>query len=177
MDKDIEMRDSTDQAAYHDLSSLKARGWTARLVQKFLGEPDDTDRARVANTGRPKNLYCAKRVASIEIHDPQFKAEKDKAAMYSARLKQTQSVKKKNLAGLVGDITLPEFDLPYNEVLDQVNKKRYLTKNWLEHLQNGLRSEFCWIAWPHLHGGWKFLVAMPGYAKLAICSKPGCYLI
>lgn len=102
---------------------VKARGWTARLVQKFLGEPDDTDRVRVANTGRPKNLYCAKRVAFIENHDADFRAEKDKAAMDSERLKQTQSVRKKNLASVVENMKLPELDLPYEEILDQANKK------------------------------------------------------
>lgn len=123
MDENLTAPGSADRSDYLDLSSLKARGWTARLVQKFLGEPDDTERMTAVHTGRPKNLYCAKRVASIEIHDANFRAEKEKAAMYSARLKQTQAVKKKNLAGVVGDMTLPEFDLPFEELLDQANKK------------------------------------------------------
>lgn len=165
------------EEAFFDLKALKQRGWTARLVSAFLGEPDDTERVTAAHTGRPKNLYCAKRVASIEIHDANFRAEKEKAAMYSDRLKQTQSVKKKNLAGVVEDMALPEFDLPYEELLEQANKKRYLTKILPGQRQNGLRSEFCRIGWPHLHGGWKYLVVMLGYAKLAICLEPGCWLI
>lgn len=123
MDENSEVRAASDLPAYHDLNSLKARGWTARLVKQFLGEPDDTDRARAANTGRPKNLYCAKRVALIEMHDPHFRAEKDKAAMYSGRLKQTQDTKKKNLVNVVESLMLPDFDLPWPAVMEQANKK------------------------------------------------------
>lgn len=126
---DFQPTTSPIEEAFFDLKALKQRGWTARLVSDFLGEPDDTDWARVANTGRPKNLYCAKRVAFIEIYDANFRAEKEKAAMYSDRLKQTQSVKKKNLAGVVEDMTLPEFDLLYEELLDQANKKKILDEN------------------------------------------------
>jgi hypothetical protein len=129
MDEDLTAPGSADRPVYYDLSSLKARGWTARLVTVFLGEPDDTERMTAVHTGRPKNLYCAKRVASIEIHDANFRAEKEKAAIYSARLKQTQAVKKKNLAGLVDDMTLPELDLPFEELLEQANKKILFDEN------------------------------------------------
>ncbi len=123
MDQNSDVRTSADLPAYHDLTSLKARGWTARLVRQFLGEPDDTERMTSAHTGRPKNLYCAKRVAFIENHDPQFMVEKSKASKYSDRLRQTQDSKKKNLAGIVDAMTLPEFSLPFEEILDQAAKK------------------------------------------------------
>lgn len=118
-----DVRAAGDLPTFYDLSRLKERGWTSRLVKQFLGEPDYTDRARVANTGRPKNLYCAKRVAFIESHDPQFKVEKDKAATYSGRLRQTQDTKKKNLAGVVESMTFPEIDLPWSALMGQAQEK------------------------------------------------------
>lgn len=111
------------ESAFLDLRALKQRGWTARLVRIFLGEPDDTERVGATHTGRPRNLYSAKRVASVEIHDSQFKAEKEKAALYSGRLKQNQNSKKKNLVGIVEEMMLPQFDLHFEELLEHAHKK------------------------------------------------------
>lgn len=41
---DFQPTTSTIQEAFLDLKALKRRGWTARLVSAFLGEPDDTER-------------------------------------------------------------------------------------------------------------------------------------
>lgn len=122
-------KSSKPERIFLDLKALKHRGWTSRLVRIFLGEPDDTERVGAAHTGRPKNLYCAERVASVEIHDAQFRAERDKAAMYSGRLKQTQDAKRKNLVGVVEAMDLPVFDLPFDELLGQAKKKLKVDRN------------------------------------------------
>lgn len=92
-----------------DLKALQQRGWTKRLVERFLGEPDQLYRVLGAQSGRPQNLYSAKRVARVELSDREFAAEKRRTELYASRLKGVQGAKKKNLAAMVEAMTMPDL--------------------------------------------------------------------
>lgn len=107
-----------------DLKALQQRGWTKRLVERFLGEPDQLYRVPGAQSGRPQNLYSAKRVAHIELSDPDFIAERRRTELYASRLKGVQGQKKKNLAAMVDGMTMPDLESQLEDLLQQAEKKR-----------------------------------------------------
>lgn len=123
------MIDIENTDAFYDFTALRKRGWTKRLVQRFLGEPDQMPRVVGSQSGRPQNLYSAKRVAHIELSDPDFIAEKRRTELYASRLKGVQGAKKKNLAAMVDAMTLPDLGLQIEELLQHAEKKREAEEN------------------------------------------------
>jgi hypothetical protein len=59
---------------YADLDALRARGWTDRLVKRFLGRPDWHAPVNHWANSTGKYLYDLARVQSIERTD-EFRAE------------------------------------------------------------------------------------------------------
>lgn len=118
------MTDADKPVSYYDFTALRDRGWTKRLVERFLGEPDSLNRGVGAQSGRPQNLYSANRVMHIETSDQDFIAEKRRTELYASRLKGVQGAKKRNLAAMVEEMNLPDFELQEQELLQQAEKKR-----------------------------------------------------
>lgn len=114
---------------FYDFAALRERGWTKRLIQRFLGEPDQMPRIVGSQSGRPQNLYSAKRVAQVELSDQEFIAEKGRTELYARRLKGVQGAKKQNLAAMVNTMTMPDLGLQVEELLLQAEKKREADEN------------------------------------------------
>jgi hypothetical protein len=72
--------------AYVTLASLKERGWTNALVNKFLGDPDDT-RANRYSRSAPIRLYKMERVSAVEM-TPDWQIAKAKSAKRSATARE-----------------------------------------------------------------------------------------
>lgn len=124
------MTDIENTDNFYDFAALRERGWTKRLVQRFLGEPDQMPRIVGSQSGRPQNLYIAKRVAQVELSDSEFIAEKRRTELYAARLKGVQRAKKKNLAAMVDVMTMPDLGLQIEELLQEAEKSGKLTRIW-----------------------------------------------
>jgi hypothetical protein len=51
---------------YITTSGLRERGWTAKLIRDFAGNPDKTERNPVYKSAAPMRLYLLKRIKRIE---------------------------------------------------------------------------------------------------------------
>jgi len=76
------------------LTQLKIRGWSPKLIEKFLGPPDETARNPVFRSKAPMKLWKRSRVESSETQ-PEFIAYQSKRATASARSKSVAERKRR----------------------------------------------------------------------------------
>lgn len=104
---------------YLTMRHLRERGWTERLVRRFLGNPDDRLPNTHINGGSPQRLFLASRVEQIERDDQGFIAEKIRSQEYSLSLQGARDSKRQSLDALVRGIPLPCLSIAIDDVLAQ----------------------------------------------------------
>lgn len=81
-------------------STLRARGWTATLIQRFLGESDREVRNPVFRSAAPMKLYAIHRVEEAE-KTPAFRQAQVEAKVRSMRAQSVAEQRRKELISLV----------------------------------------------------------------------------
>lgn len=134
---------------FYSTSELKKRGWTERLIQKYLPEPDSSAPNPYRRTGAPKRLYRPSKVHAIEAADAAFRLDKARSDGYSDRLQVQSDAKRLHLELLVRGIPLPALTMEWGEVRRQacelrlaspINQKRSESELALEVLLGTMES-------------------------------------
>ncbi|MCL6568685.1 MAG: hypothetical protein K6T35_07355 [Meiothermus silvanus] len=86
------------------LAGLRQRGWTAKLVERFLGAPDRTAPNPHYRSAPPMRLWAIERVEAVE-QDPRFQQALQEARRRQAGAKQ--AVERKRELTLAAARTLP----------------------------------------------------------------------
>lgn len=93
---------------YLTYRQLKGRGWTKRLVERFLGAADALTTNPHVSSGRPMRLYNSGRVDSAEIQDS-FKSSLESSKVKQARSNAIHASKSEALCQMAEaiDVTIP----------------------------------------------------------------------
>lgn len=94
---------------HYTQSELLNSGWTMKLIEMFLGEPDDTAPNPHYENGAPMKLYLIRKVEAIEQSNI-FKSEQDK--IIEKKIKRAERAKNKLPAPNMGRA---KTDVPTSE--------------------------------------------------------------
>ena len=104
-----------EKEQYVSLKGLKAEGWTDKLIQKFLGNPDKTARNPMFASAAPVKLYSRTRVQSVS-QTPEFPEEKQKADARKKGAQKAVSTKKDALMAEIEKLEIQVKILPFEKV-------------------------------------------------------------
>ena len=134
---------NANQHEYLTYRQLRGRGWTKRMVERFLGTADALTTNPHVSSGRPMRLYSSGRVDSAEILDS-FKAGLESAKVKSARSNAIHVSKSEALCQMAKaiDVTIPsiskenlslwsqqEYGAYVNDIDRHKNEVTYLVAN------------------------------------------------
>ena len=91
--------------SYFSVSDLRRRGWTRRLIERFLGAPDGAKPNPHLRRGRPMRLFDAGRVQVVES-DPGFCEESEASRQRGALVMEGVRTKVETLLRLVGEVQI-----------------------------------------------------------------------
>lgn len=123
-----------EKEQYVSLKGLKAEGWTDKLIQKFLGEPDKTARNPMFASAAPVKLYNRTRVLSVS-QTKEFLEEKQKADVRKNSARKAVSTKKDALMAEIKKLKIQVEILPLEKIknlaIDAYNDhKAYLSMEY-----------------------------------------------
>jgi hypothetical protein len=104
------------------MSSLKTRGWTQLMVEKFLGAPDQLAKNPRYRSAAPMRLYSLARVEEAEMAEGVIAAlakAREKAAVRSAAARTGAATKTKNLLAMVEGLEVSMPVLPCIEIMQR----------------------------------------------------------
>lgn len=110
-----------ESVALLTVADLKARGWSQRLVGRFLGDPDSYSNPGF-KAGRPARLYAIARVRQVELRQPEFALERQRSVAAARRLDLLAQQKQRGLMEVAASINLPPLVMPYSTLLSSVSK-------------------------------------------------------
>ncbi|MFC8429806.1 hypothetical protein [Streptomyces sp. NPDC057253] len=87
MAKDGQDQDPRGRRAYLSAAGLRARGWTAGMIRRLLGEPDLRRANPCFRTAPPTRLYSVERVAAVERSE-EFRAVSAAAVRRSGAVRE-----------------------------------------------------------------------------------------
>jgi hypothetical protein len=137
-------RNPTPDSSRHEYCSvkdLKSRGWTERLVQKYLPVPDCTVENPHLRSAAPKRLYLLSRVLTIETESESFRADKARSESYSGRLQVQSDAKRLHLESLVRGIVLPALTIPWADLQRAARQFRFSNPANLNRSESELAVE------------------------------------
>jgi hypothetical protein len=106
---------------------LRARGWTRRLIERFLPKPDATPPNIQNRSGPEVKLYDRKRVEMVERRED-FQAAKEQAATRKASAARAIATKRERtleyIRGVVIEVPTMEEDEPIRRVCNHYNVRR-----------------------------------------------------
>lgn len=91
-------------------STLKSRGWTERLIEKFAGNPDRVVRNPHSRKSSDMKLYLKSRIEDIEQQEI-FKIELEKSLVRQKRRKDVVIKMKAKTFDWANSLPKPEFEL------------------------------------------------------------------
>jgi hypothetical protein len=108
-------RSQEEKELYVSMKGLKAEGWTDKLIQKFLGEPDKTARNPMFASAAPVKLYNRTRVLSVS-QTKEFLEEKQKADVRKESARKAVLTKKDALMSKIEQLEIQVKTLPPEKV-------------------------------------------------------------
>ena len=99
-------------STYFSLAQLRDRGWTRRLIERYLGAPDLSARPSGFKFGRPSSLFEARRVQGIEL-DSTFSQVSEASKERQLLMSRVARSKTQGLIDLVdgAQIDVPAWDV------------------------------------------------------------------
>lgn len=108
-----------ENVALLTVADLRARGWSQRLVGRFLGDPDTYSNPGF-KAGRPARLYSIGRVRQVEFRQPECALERQRSVAAAKRLDVLAQQKQRGLMDVAVSINLPVLVMPYSTLLSCV---------------------------------------------------------
>jgi hypothetical protein len=112
-----------DEEATVSTRDLLRRGWSKRLIARYLDAPDKALRNPYIASGAEKRLYLLARVEKIECQ-PTFIAARERSAKYSKRLKETAKSSREAMLAYVESLVLPRLTLRFSEIMEQARERK-----------------------------------------------------
>ncbi|MBK4736089.1 hypothetical protein [Noviherbaspirillum pedocola] len=113
-----------------DVSGLRLRGWTPRMIRNLLGTPDNCGWAPGQTASQHPSLYAIARVMHAENTDWRFLAERDLTATCSSRLHRAKGRAREKLCNVVEEIALPVLVEPLEDLLEAARLMQNFDAKW-----------------------------------------------
>lgn len=113
------MTPTTLPPPYYSVSQLRGRGWTQRLIDHFLGAPDDSQlnvMAPVNRRGRPMRLFSVDRVQLVES-DPGFNEKAGESKLRGLIAVEGVRIKSEAILSIVAHVRMPLADWSVDELV------------------------------------------------------------
>lgn len=113
------MTPTTLPTPYYSVSQLRGRGWTQRLIDHFLGAPDDSQLNELVpanRRGRPMRLFRVDRVNRVES-DPGFSRKADVSKLRGLIAMEGVRTKTEAILSIVGDVRVPLADWSVDQLI------------------------------------------------------------
>ena len=104
---------------YYALKEIRARGWSLRLIETVLGEPDKLVRIHRRRSSAPARLWSRERVEAAEKSSPDFIGYQPKRAAASARSKKTAERKRGELRADIDRLAVTVHVIPHGEAIER----------------------------------------------------------
>lgn len=112
------MSNNKNKTEYITKSHVIERGWTERLIKKFLGEPDATRPNPMYKCASPMKLYDKKRVQRIERRKS-FKEEMESTTKRKDSAQKAVSTKIEKALSYANTVEIEIPVMNYNDVINQ----------------------------------------------------------
>lgn len=119
-------RSQEEKELYVSMKGLKAEGWTDKLIQKFLGEPDKTARNPMFASASPVKLYSRERIHEV-LQTKAFLEEKEKADIRKKSARKAVETKQDSLMEKIRQLEILVEILPPGKV------KRLAIESYNDH--------------------------------------------
>jgi hypothetical protein len=116
------MSEHPDKNSYLSLQDLQAKGWSRRLISRYLGDPDRVAVTSQSLSGRPSSLYCAKRVRAVSTR-PDLAKEFAQVQTFVIRNQRVANERFENMRSAVVAMALPDLRHDISTVLCNVRRQ------------------------------------------------------
>lgn len=103
-------------------AGLRARGWTAGMIRRLLGEPDLRRANPLSRTAPPIRLYSVERVEAAE-RSAEFRAVSAVAARRSAAVREAASRRRREVLARIARGRPPESSPGYPDLAQECERR------------------------------------------------------